>query len=373
MSTFYIRRKRYALTMPYIGTMRLSFILLALISVLFSSVVAVFLFMRHSPGSFSELFGEWWTAFIIIGSGLGFSVLLALVARVIGKEPSYIWHDIDAIGERRLGGLDNLLFFIGVGMLTLNAISEMLQWWQIAGSGMAVTALALNRFSRSQPLVPEPNNPPIPGPAPSPPEPPHSPDRYIVLDYAWTSEAGNCSIEGFPIQKDIYEEWHSRNMERLNSDGWHDSETFVDRVRDGLINPVQRISGKIHEFHEAKSNIVRLDNLLQFVHQFQYILDEDSTGATEYARYPIETLVEKRGDCECLSILLAALFKLEGYKTALLMTETHCMAGVEMREEVPGDWLEKDGTRYYICEATGSGWRVGEDPGENQRFQVREI
>lgn len=373
MSAFYIKRKRYALTMPAIGTVRLVFILLALISILFSAFALVMLLVTRKPDSFLQLFVEWTKGLIFVGAGLGLAILLAFVARLVGSEPSYTWHDVDSIGERRMGSLDTFLLVMGLGMLAVNAVSEMLQWWQVSGVGMAVVALTINYFSRRQPLVPVPDAVPVPAPVPPTPEPPYSTDQYIVLDYDWTSDAGNCSIEGFPIQKALYEEWRDRNKERLGSAGRHDCDTYVDRVRDGLIDPMQRISGKIRERHEGRSNIVRLDNLLQFVHQFQYVHDDESTGAVEYGRYPVETLVEKRGDCDCLAIFLAALFKLEGYKTALLMTDTHCMAGVEVGEELPGKWLTRNGTRYYVCEATGSGWRVGEDPGDNEEFQVKEI
>ena len=40
-----------------------------------------------------------------------------------------------------------------------------------------------------------------------------------------------------------------------------------------------------------------------------YEYDSDTTGQDEFPRYPIETLYERRGDCEDTSILMAALLK----------------------------------------------------------------
>ena len=109
---------------------------------------------------------------------------------------------------------------------------------------------------------------------------------------------------------------------------------------------------------------------------FVYTLDEDSTGHSEYARFPVETLVDKTGDCECFSILLAAFLKAHGHKTALVYTNGHCMAGVEIPGEIelPGLWVtDGEGVRYFLCEATGSGWQVGQPASDDPVERVEPV
>lgn len=81
----------------------------------------------------------------------------------------------------------------------------------------------------------------------------------------------------------------------------------------------------------------------------------------EYPKYPVETLVEG-GDCEDKAILLAAILKALGYRTALLVfpgNPGHMALGVECPEG-RGSYYLKDGVKYYYLETTSPGWRLGE-------------
>ncbi|MGI9953333.1 stalk domain-containing protein [Moorellaceae bacterium AZ2] len=90
----------------------------------------------------------------------------------------------------------------------------------------------------------------------------------------------------------------------------------------------------------------------------------EETG--EYPKYPVETLVEG-GDCKDKSILLAAILKALGYRTALLVfpgNPGHMALGVECPEGW-GSYYFKDGVKYYYLETTSRGWRLGEVPPEH--------
>lgn len=70
------------------------------------------------------------------------------------------------------------------------------------------------------------------------------------------------------------------------------------------------------------------------------------------------------GDCECLSILLCALFNYSGFKSAFLLVRTdsgyHAMVGLEVPFRIPGHWVDgNSGTKYMLCEATGAGCVIG--------------
>jgi len=98
------------------------------------------------------------------------------------------------------------------------------------------------------------------------------------------------------------------------------------------------------------------------------------------AQLPAQTLIDD-GDCDCKSVLLAAVLKNMGYRVALLKfpfisaeAEDHMAVGIEFDErELPIDrrvvYFSKDGVKYYIAEAAGPGfWPLGEtDPVTLQR------
>ncbi|MBO8159553.1 stalk domain-containing protein [Thermosyntropha sp.] len=107
----------------------------------------------------------------------------------------------------------------------------------------------------------------------------------------------------------------------------------------------------------------RIEFVAAFVQEaLPYVFEEG-----EYPKYPAETLVEG-GDCEDKSILLAALLKSLGYKTALLIFEGdpgHAAVGVECPGAY-GSYFAKDGVKYFYIETTNKGWKTGQIPPEYQ-------
>ncbi|GAI32304.1 unnamed protein product, partial [marine sediment metagenome] len=89
----------------------------------------------------------------------------------------------------------------------------------------------------------------------------------------------------------------------------------------------------------------------------------------EYWRYPVETLVDN-GDCEDKAVLFAAIMKAAEYDVAIIVFDNHVMAGVVLWNEPKYGiqeyihWFTSDGKRYYTCETTAEGWRVGDLPEE---------
>lgn len=94
-----------------------------------------------------------------------------------------------------------------------------------------------------------------------------------------------------------------------------------------------------------------------------YEYDSDTTGQDEFPRYPIETLYERRGDCEDTSILMAALLKEWGYEVGFLHLPGHVAVGLRTSDDYSnGSYYEINGHRYLYIESTGSGWNIGEIP-----------
>lgn len=105
----------------------------------------------------------------------------------------------------------------------------------------------------------------------------------------------------------------------------------------------------------------KLNLVISFAQSIPYVTEE-----TEYPRYPIETLVEMKADCEDASILTAALLRQMGFGAVLLafLEEHHMAVGVRV---LPPDgsghtYYTWNGDAYYYVEPTSVGWRIGELP-----------
>ena len=111
------------------------------------------------------------------------------------------------------------------------------------------------------------------------------------------------------------------------------------------------------------SDLQRANFVLRFVQEtITYTKDASGKGMNEYWKYPYETLFDMRGDCEDTAILYAALMKSLGYEVALLLYDDHMATGVGMPAGTSGTYYEKNGTRYYYCETTATGWWLGDIP-----------
>ena len=110
--------------------------------------------------------------------------------------------------------------------------------------------------------------------------------------------------------------------------------------------------------------------VLMFVHQIPY-------ESTHPPTYPVETLVNNKGDCDTFSLLAASVLKAKEFDIILLYweSESHMNIGVYLPETPvysrDGAWyISYNSKNYYIAECTGYcnganatlGWRVGECP-----------
>lgn len=87
----------------------------------------------------------------------------------------------------------------------------------------------------------------------------------------------------------------------------------------------------------------------------------------EYPKYPLETLMDRAGDCEDQAILAAALLQRMGYQVALLVLPTHVALGVAGLN-LPGAYVTEptSGICYYYVETTVPHWLPGEVPRQFQ-------
>lgn len=137
------------------------------------------------------------------------------------------------------------------------------------------------------------------------------------------------------------------------------------------VKPIADILMELYQNEEDFANAA-----LAIVHQMTYI-------ETALGKYPVETLLDGRGDCDIFSFVAASIISAGGIDVVLFHYEEkkHMNIGVHLSNP-PEDTrtgiykMTYEGEPYYIAECTGgnwtTGWRVGECP-ENLRSATAQI
>ncbi len=149
------------------------------------------------------------------------------------------------------------------------------------------------------------------------------------------------------------------DIEKYNSYDGKERYDIPQLVEEGrtTIGNLTREFQNVFRRHRKWSERDRIDFVLSFVQSLPYTLDDVTTGYDEFRRYAIETLIDGGGDCEDTTILVAAILRGLGEKTALIFTPGHIALGVS--GDFTGASVTHGGTTYYYCETTGTGWGVG--------------
>ncbi len=152
------------------------------------------------------------------------------------------------------------------------------------------------------------------------------------------------------------------DIEKYNSYDGKERYDIPKLVEEGrtTIGNLTREFQNIFKQHRQWSHQERIDFVLSFVQSLPYTFDDVTTGYDEFRRYAVETLIDGGGDCEDTTILVAAILRGLGEKTVLIYTPNHIALGVS--GDFTGSSVTYNGTRYYYCETTGTGWTVGDVP-----------
>lgn len=149
-------------------------------------------------------------------------------------------------------------------------------------------------------------------------------------------------------------------------------------VIDGLCPEVVELAGRIKDACTDRGLTAyhQVCAVMAFQQALSYVNDLESKGREEYVRYPLETLVDKKGDCDCHAICSAAILYSMGYDVVLLKMayaegDGHLAIAVEGADGLQGNFFRHDGRKYYYCEVTPSqgnsmNFRVGEMPDMQQ-------
>ena len=94
-----------------------------------------------------------------------------------------------------------------------------------------------------------------------------------------------------------------------------------------------------------------------------YSFDKESTGHKEYVRFPLETIYDTTGDCDCKAVLACALFKTLGFRVALASMPGHAALAITLPDDdLPFSNFVLKGKRWFYCESTGDEWNPGQMP-----------
>jgi hypothetical protein len=187
---------------------------------------------------------------------------------------------------------------------------------------------------------------------------------YEILDHAGGSLHYRLNIG---VQQSLYDYYQekSHTLYSIND--------FAKFVTPYALKP---IADKLWEIYTDDEDFVNA--VLMITHQIPYEL-------TAPPQYPVETIVENKGDCDIFSYIAASITKAGGLDAVLLYYEgeiAHMNIGVSL-SHAPHDargqayYVTYNSVQYYVAETTGddwqNGWRVGECPDSLKNANVQII
>lgn len=231
---------------------------------------------------------------------------------------------------------------------------------------------------------------PKPRPSQPPKVPPQPSEENVDRDFAWTVEGTgqthhlNCTIQ---VRTAEYEQAQAALLNGKPNKTWMRSDQECFDVAQKEITSeefgsegeeVQQVIAYLTDTADENylSNFELSRIVLSFAQEqcIKYIRDKDSKGS-EYFRFPIETVYDQEGDCDCKAILACACFRALGYDVALALMPGHAALAISLSDNMPSANFSYHGKLWYFCEATGSGWAPGAvpgsiDPSEVQLFEI---
>jgi len=183
----------------------------------------------------------------------------------------------------------------------------------------------------------------------------------MIKTYTQESVAGPSSLV-----LEIPETLHTyyENRRRVPQYGAYVSDSYDDPYLDNLVTEFEDFAAQ----QGTDTDMAVIEHMISFVQHLEYTTDKVGTGYNEYPKYPIETLVDKDGDCEDTCILLASLLEQFDYGTTLLVfpNHQHMAVGVLGEAGLDGTAYVHDGQHYYYVETTSPGWGLGDAPSDLQ-------
>jgi len=185
-------------------------------------------------------------------------------------------------------------------------------------------------------------------------------DEAIIMVYV--SGIGGYNFK-LPVSTKEYFKYKKMTHTKKDLD---DLVNFVTYNNKGIRKKAKRMTEEVNSPEEKA----------QLLHDFvlSHIYDASIEKDKDYVKYPIETMVERSGDCEDFAILGAALMKSIDLDVALILfpppkgkNEGHM--GIGVNGNFSGHYFNIDGKKYFYAEPTGTDWlnnkatwKIGEMP-----------
>lgn len=195
---------------------------------------------------------------------------------------------------------------------------------------------------------------------------------YYNRTYKWNFKSRPWELS-LKIPVDTYLNYLNSNVSRVPQNQSQSNKkmgAFVTSNEKVIID----LKNKLESLTDSKNydRVTTANFILKFV-QFnvEYSLDNVSKGHLEYWRFPVETLIEKEGDCEDTSVLYASILKAFDYDLVLLFYTWdegnerigHLSVGVHLDGDF-GEYIEYKGEKYFYCETTNFSYSIGQIPPE---------
>lgn len=183
---------------------------------------------------------------------------------------------------------------------------------------------------------------------------------------------GRKTVLTAKVPKALYDYYKDRK--RILDWGTYVSDTLDDGYINGLVRQLRAFADR-HGYSDRQL----VNHAVAVVQQMKYTQDKPTTGYNEYPKFPVETLVDRGGDCEDSCILLAELLQKLGYGVVLLVIRDaqHMALGVTGDDSLEGAHYDYKGQRYYYLETTAGGWEVGQVPKQvrnsNGKAKIHEV
>ena len=185
---------------------------------------------------------------------------------------------------------------------------------------------------------------------------PNGGGKNYKINTHWTHNGLKYSTE-FGIAEDKYQ-YYKDQPRGYYSKKWRKFVTPNDPTIQTIVQDVVDVSKTSKDTNKARIAI-------NFVTSMIYEKDIEYNGNGEWPKYPIETIIEEKGDCEDTSFLMASVLEALGYDTVLLKFTGHLAVGLSC-SNCKGTYYNHNGKKYYFLESTSSPgeWEIGRSWGD---------
>jgi hypothetical protein len=196
--------------------------------------------------------------------------------------------------------------------------------------------------------------------------------KNYLFTYDWSDKNNGKEINiSVKVPLDLYN-YYVNYKTHLFANDFSNIPTFV--TADDPV--VKDIANQIYQLYKSTGmNPVVMAQLL--VDEIVYT-DDINSGYDEYPKYPVETLVDGKGDCEDTSFLLSSLLKFSGtsipFHTVIIEFSNHLGIAILVPNDVYEYYIQYGMTdhiwenpylnngKFIYVETTGKKWKVGDMP-----------